>query len=323
MDNYTTESLKKKKMMCISCVLIAIALITIFITCVYVGNLSPKNFPINLDIKVTEGLSQSDIVDSLESSHVIKSSLLLHVALTCFYKDKYVLAGTYRFPYDLTTREVARALTAGEYKSPAFTLVLPEGFSTRDFSKFLPDEYIYDNADLYTFEGTLFPDTYYISNDVSVTELVELLQKTMNEKLLPYENAIKESGFTRDEVLVLASILEREANDETSMKYVSGILQNRLKINMPLQVDATLDYILDKTSAELTQEDLELDSAYNTYVNTGLPPKPISNPGIMAIEAVLNPKITDYMYYLTGNDGKFYYAETFEQHKQNKARYLR
>ena len=89
-----------------------------------------------------------------------------------------------------------------------------------------------------------------------------------------------------------------------------------------LQVDATLDYLLDKTSAELTLDDLQIDSPFNTYVYRGLPPAPISNPGLESIEAVLYPEETEYLYYLTADDGTFYYAKTFEEHKKNKARYL-
>jgi UPF0755 protein len=107
------------------------------------------------------------------------------------------------------------------------------------------------------------------------------------------------------------------------MRLVSGILQNRLTENLPLQVDATFEYILGKTSAELTLDDLKMESPYNTYTNLGLPPTPIANPGLVAINAVLNPTPSDYFYYLTGSDGNFYYAKDFETHKKNKARYLR
>jgi UPF0755 protein len=94
-------------------------------------------------------------------------------------------------------------------------------------------------------------------------------------------------------------------------------------MGMPLQVDAAFDYVLGKDSAELTQEDLSIDSPYNTYRFAGLPPAPIANPGLESIEAVLSPIDTDYLYYLTDNEGNFHYAKTFDEHKQNKLRYLR
>ena len=104
---------------------------------------------------------------------------------------------------------------------------------------------------------------------------------------------------------------------------VSGILQNRLREDMPLQVDATFHYINGKASHELTVDDLEMDSPFNTYKYVGLPPAPIANPGLESIQAVLSPTETNYFYYLTALDGTFHYAKTFEEHKKNKEKYLR
>ena len=123
-------------------------------------------------------------------------------------------------------------------------------------------------------------------------------------------------------MIILASILEREANDEQSMKIVSGILQNRLKHGMALQVDASIEYVLDKSLSALTSEDLKIDSPYNTYLHTGLTPTPIGNPGLQAIDAVLHPAKTEYLYYITDADGHFHYAKTFEEHKRNVTKYL-
>ncbi len=104
---------------------------------------------------------------------------------------------------------------------------------------------------------------------------------------------------------------------------VAGILQNRLTLGMPLQADASVEYILEKPLSELTPEDLKINSPYNTYLNDGLPPTPIGNPGINAILAVLSPTESDYLFYITGDDGKFYYAKTFDEHRVNIAKYLR
>jgi UPF0755 protein len=121
----------------------------------------------------------------------------------------------------------------------------------------------------------------------------------------------------------LASIIEREANSPESMKMVSGILQNRLTIDMPLQADASIEYILDKPLNALLPEDLKIDSPYNTYLNRGLPPTPIGNPGLTAIEAVLEPTLSKYLFYITDETGEFHYAEDFDQHRANIQRYLR
>ena len=115
--------------------------------------------------------------------------------------------------------------------------------------------------------------------------------------------------MTEYEIITLASILEREANSAESMRMISGILQNRLEINMPLQVDASIEYDLDKPLHELTPTDLkERDTPYNTYLYSGLPPTPIGNPGQTAIEATLNPTESDYLFYVTDDESNFHYA---------------
>jgi UPF0755 protein len=149
------------------------------------------------------------------------------------------------------------------------------------------------------------------------------MQKTFNEKTAPLEERIKTSQYSQNEILTLASILEREANTPESKKIVSGILQNRLTINMPLQVDATMEYILNKPLQELAPEDLNIESPYNTYLNVGLPPTPIGNPGTESIEAVLEPIESEYLFYITGEDGNFYYSKTYEEHLENIEKYLR
>ena len=164
----------------------------------------------------------------------------------------------------------------------------------------------------------------------SDTEL-ELLTVTFPEGIRAADmGAIIDSASTLSEydVLILASIVEREANDEESMRMVAGIFQNRLDIGMALQADASIEYVLDVPINELREGELaqslrELDSPYNTYLYPGLPPTPIGNPGLQAISAVLNPLPSDYYYYITGNDGVFYYAETLDEHNANIARYLR
>ena len=122
---------------------------------------------------------------------------------------------------------------------------------------------------------------------------------------------------------MLASIIEREANSEESMGLVSGILHNRLAIGMALQVDASVAYGLGKSGADLITADLDIDGPYNTYTRVGLPEGPIAAPGRMAIKAALNPTPSEYLYYITGRDGNFYYAKTLAGHNQNVINHLR
>ena len=172
-------------------------------------------------------------------------------------------------------------------------------------------------------EGKLFPDTYFVPRDYTALELFTLLRNTFDTQTKDLESAILAHPLTLEEIVTLASLIEREANSSTSMRMVSGILQNRLKIGMALQADASMEYVLEKPLSELTPEDLKIDSPYNTYLYPGLPPTAISNPGLKAITAVLEPTRSNYLFYITGNDGQFYYAEDFDEHRINIARYLR
>ncbi len=286
-------------------------------------NTPPHNFPTGQRIEIQEGMSIKSVSESLAHEHVVRSSLYVYVLLTKWHNDALVQAGTYTFREPTTTTSVVNSLLTGTNITPLISVTFPEGFRVQDLYTYLPNNF--EEVPIREYEkheGYLFPETYFISRDTTLGELVELLLKTGNERHLTLIDATSTS-LRKDEVIILASIIEREAKDVDSKRIVSGILQNRLHKDMPLQVDATFNYILGKSSDELTLDDLKINSPFNTYTHKGLPPHPISNPGEESILAVLNPKKTDYMYYLTADDATFYYAKTFEEHKRNKERYLR
>ena len=164
-------------------------------------------------------------------------------------------------------------------------------------------------------EGFLFPDTYEFrdSDGASV-----ILGKFLENFELKAGNLVNSYN-----TLTTASILEKEVQTEQDMRIVAGILNNRLRLGMLLQVDATLAHITGKKTGQITNQDKLIDSPYNTYKYTGLPPAPIANPGLKAINAALNPTSSDYLYYLTSQDGATYFAETLEEHNKNKNLYLR
>lgn len=170
-------------------------------------------------------------------------------------------------------------------------------------------------------EGYLFPNTYEFFGNESENELIKIAQEGFKVKTEQLFKNLSENE--KKNVLILASILEKEADTEKDMYLVSGILYKRMKIGMALQVDATLFYERGKTSAQLTMNDLLKDSPYNTYTNKGLPPTPIGNPGVVALRAALEPQSSPYLFYLTGTDGAMYYARNYEEHLKNKKLYLK
>jgi len=288
----------------------------------------PSDFPTNTPVIIPEGTTLREAVALMKESGYVKSELALFLYFTIYHDSESIKASTYVFEEPLNLKELTSRLTKGNYTEGLIKLTHIEGERTEllaeratktllDFDK---EKFILLAKD---YEGRLLPETYLIPDDYTEEELFNLLTSTFEEKVTPLQEKIDQHELSLEEVIILASILEREANTPESKKIVSGILQNRLAINMALQVDASVEYILDKPLSELVPEDLKIDSPYNTYLNTGLPPTAIGNPGLEAIEAVLSPTPSDYMFYITGNDGEFYYAKTFDGHKQNVARYLR
>ena len=284
----------------------------------------PEHFPSGASVIVDEGLSLKDIAQSLESQGVIRSSFYLYILLSRDNADRRVQAGAYRFDTPLSTHELARALTSGTNRTPLITVTFPEGFSSKQLLSYLPPKLVSDpNADYASHEGYLFPDTYYVSGDMTQDDIVAMMRENFSARIEPLMGDIESSAWSLSDVVTLASLIEREANDDESRVMVSAVLQNRLAVGMPLQVDAVFYYLLGKESVELTEADLEYNSPYNTYTHLRLPPGPIANPGLESIRAVLEPANTDYLYYITAPDGTFHYARTFEEHKRNKERYLR
>ncbi len=177
----------------------------------------------------------------------------------------------------------------------------------------------------------MFPDTYLVPQDATAGAIITLFTAAFDKKVTPEMRAdIRASGMTLHEVITLASIIEREGHTDEDRPIIAGILLNRLKAGWPLQADATLQFALGYQSKEKTwwkkvlyDEDKKIDSPYNTYANTGLPPGPISNPGIASIRAAIYPKETSYWFYLHDPSGAVHYAETLDEHNANIAKYLR
>ncbi len=303
---------------------ILLVLGVIALSTVYALNWAPVTFPNNAIFVVEDGLTVGEIGEMLESEGLIRSDFFFKLLVRSSYPDLSIQAGEYQFDAPLSTLGIIDTLKHGANRSTDAALTFPEGFSLHDMHEYTNGKFTAEEFAAYIeYEGYLFPNTYFVGKNESVSELIGRMRREYEVKIAPYRERITASGFSEKEIITLASILEREANDIESMGLVSGILHKRLEENHALQVDATFEYILGKTSSELTADDLAIDSPYNTYTNLGLPPTPIANPGLVALEAALSPVDSSYFFYLTGDNGNFYYARTFEEHKQNKELYLR
>jgi len=192
-------------------------------------------------------------------------------------------------------------------------VLLEETFSDFDRLSFLDQ----------TREGYLFPDTYTFFETVPVPQIIEELEMRHSEIIAELMKTYSlPEGFTEEDWIILASIVEKEANTAESRRMVADILLRRLEVGMALQVDATFVYGVQKDSFTLTTEDLLEDHEYNTYTRKELPPTPISNPGEDALRSVLEPILNTAVYFLTGLDGVMYYADTYDGHLDNRRLYL-
>jgi UPF0755 protein len=287
----------------------------------------PIDFPIATPIVIKEGETVADIVATFKAANVVRSELLLYIALLTQYTPADIKASTYVFDQPYDTFAIAKKLAAGNFTSTLVRLTHREGERVSLLAESVHTALPTIATSTFTaaalpYEGTLFPETYFLPPHFTSEDVIKTLRDSYETFITPLRPAITSSGLTETEVVILASIVEREADTPESMAMVAGILRNRLDIGMPLQADASMEYVLDKPLGALVPDDLKIDSPYNTYLNKGLPPTAIGNPGAVAIRAVLEPTPSDYLFYITGNDGNFYYATTYADHKRNIARYL-
>lgn len=174
----------------------------------------------------------------------------------------------------------------------------------------------------FTLEGYLFPATYEFPEDVAVEEIIRSLLNTTESRLAGVMAEIEQSGYSVDEILTLASIIEKESFGEAAMAGVSSVYHNRLDIDMQLQSDPTIKYVEGAIKPYITGDVDRYNEYYNTYKCPALPAGPICNPGMAAINAALHPAQTPYLYFISDADNNFHYAETFEEHEANIAEYL-
>jgi UPF0755 protein len=294
----------------------------------YFLNKAPANFVTPTVVTIEPGTSIRAITTQLEEASVVRSESILYYVLSFFYDPTDVKASTYVFEAPLTTMQVAERLVTGDFDNDLVRFTHYEGERATSIADNAETTLInFDKARFLELavplEGKLYPETYHIPKTFTADELIDIMSKTFTEKTQDIQPLIDAHPLSYDEILILASILEREANSPESMRIVSGILQGRMDAGMPLQADASIEYVLNKPLKELTSEDLKVDSPYNTYLNRGLPPTPIGNPGIDAIMAALQPEVTEYVFYITDNDGNFHYSVTYDEHLDNIEKYLR
>lgn len=317
----------------------AIIIIIIVVGFAWGNTLTKPADPSNTDTQVfvvKPGQAAGSIGQNLYDQGLIKSPLAFKYVLARHGLSKSIQAGSFRLSPSMSAYEITQEMTHGTLD--LWSTIL-EGWRREEIAASLASDFAEQgiNFDEVAFlaategkEGYLFPDTYLFPIGSSEENVASILLNTFDKKVTQgLAQEISASPYTMDQIITMASLVEREARTDESRTIVAGILWKRLENDWPLQVDATLQYAKGYDTRDQTwwtpptYLDKEVVSPYNTYTNPGLPPGPIASPSLSSIQAVLNPTPTEYWFYLTGLDGQMHYAQTIEQHNQNIANYLR
>lgn len=298
-------------------------------------------------VEVAKGMSTREIADFLEKEGFVRSSTAFYV-YSQLHKGKSGLhAGSFTLSPSLSTADIVAVLQGG--KAEEVRITIPEGYTVKDIDALLAKEGLSEPGQIlqcartckfsaYGFipsgngladrggkvEGYLFPDTYFVRTDSFTPQsFLERLISTFEKRVIvDLKSDIAASSHSLHEIVTMASLIEEETRTADERAMVSGILWKRYEGGIGLGVDAAVRYIINKPTASITSADLEIDSPYNVRKYKGLPPGPIANAGLASIKAALHPKNSSYLFYLHGNDGVIRYAETNDQHNENKRKYL-
>ncbi|MBW2093567.1 MAG: endolytic transglycosylase MltG [Deltaproteobacteria bacterium] len=287
-------------------------------------------------VQIREGATLREVAGSLEKNGVIKNRFLFVVWGRCMGYGRAIKAGEYLLSPTMSPLRVFGVLVRGVGVTHPVTI--PEGYNRKQIARLLDEKEITDgNAFLRIsgdaevareyglsgqgLEGYLYPDTYRFRHNMEAGKVIDVMVRRFWEVLAPYKETIKKSHLSLEQVVTLASIVEKETGRAEERPKIASVFLNRLRKKMRLESDPTVIYGLASFSGNLTKKDLERPTRYNTYVIRGLPPGPIASPGIEAIKAVLFPARSGYLYFVSKNDGTHHFSRTLEEHNRAVTRY--
>lgn len=280
---------------------------------------------------IKEGMHLREISRLLEKEDLIRNNTVFNLLARIKGTGRMIKAGEYNLNPAMPLDRIMEMLTRGEII--AHTVTIPEGFSIAQIADTLSSSGLIEREKFLLYierpgiaktyglegpglEGCLYPDTYHFARGLNAGAIVDAMIKRFREVTDPLEARIAEMGMTLHEVITLASIVEKETGRADERPLIASVFLNRLKKNMRLESDPTVIYGIENFSGNLKKRDLTTFSPYNTYVIRGLPPGPIANPGLDSIKAVLYPAETDYLYFVSKNDGSHYFSDNLREHNR-------
>ncbi|MCD6586462.1 MAG: endolytic transglycosylase MltG [Desulfobacteraceae bacterium] len=293
--------------------------------------------PQKIIFKISPGQSFTKITDNLFSQNLISSKIKFKLITRIRKSDRRLIAGEYELSTAMPPLAIIKQLTDGSVR--LHRLSIPEGFNISQIAENVAaagfcnkqsfisaardEEFVRKiNLSASTLEGFLFPDTYYFSNDVSPQQIIGAMVARFHQAFLPeWKIRAKEMGFSVNEVITLASIIEKETGVASERPIISSVFHNRLKRKMRLATDPTVIYGIKNFNGNITKKDLKTYTPYNTYMIAGLPPGPIANPGSESIKAALYPAETKYLYFVAKRDKTHYFSSTLAEHNRAVRKY--
>ncbi len=321
--------MKRAFFVTVSIILILLLSLVLYIN-FHLSPVSSDTTAIIFTIKKGDGIV--NITQRLKDNQLIKDKFSFIAYSVITGQNQKIPSGNFKLSPSLSVQDIFKNFSTGGITD--YWLKIIDGFRIEEIARLFPDDLSFNQSDFLAQakvkEGYLFPDSYLIPKYYNLNQVLDFLDQNFNKKFAQAKSG-SSSLLSDQDNLILASLLEREGRSLDSKQMIAGILLNRLGINMPLQVDASVQYARDSQTPNLTKywqpvssDHLrQVDSKYNTYLYPNLPPGPICNPGYDSLYAVYHPTDSDYLYYITGNDGKMYYAKTLKQHNQNISNYLR
>jgi len=304
----------------------------------------PTDFNSDLIVTIDGGSSAKQIAKELKSRGAIRSVIFFNFFAGLTKAEKKLIAGEHQIKAKSSIKEILRQLQSKSNLSRERNITIIEGWRVKEIRDYLLEAGVVSQADFdeavavgdwrsqYDFlhdskikslEGFLFPDTYRIFTDASAQNIIKKMLDNFDLKLtIAMRDELATQKRSIYEAVILASIIEREALYDEDRFIIAGIFLNRLQEGIGLQSDATVNYVTGKKTARPSYADLQVDSTYNTYKYRGLPPGPISNPGLSSLKAAVYPEQSDYFYFLTDSAGRAHFAKTYEGHQQNIVKYL-
>ncbi len=295
----------------------------VFLAVITLFFLYPRQPVISKTVVITSGMSARDIAHLLKKHELITNETFFLILTKIRGAQDALQAGEYLFNRKMGANSILNKIIKGEIEY--IKLTIPEGYTYRQIAELIEEKKLGNKENFLKevedkeLQGYLFPETYLVHSQTDEKQIIQMMNEKFNKVFdTELKKRAKEIRLTEKEVVILASMIEKEAKDDEERSLVSSVFHNRLKRGWLLESCATVQYALGRHKPKLTYDDLKVNSPYNTYIHPGLPPGPICNPGEASIRAALYPQDSDALFFVTGEDGTHRFSKYYKEHLRKK-----